>query len=169
MTEQPSGSCEGKLTTAVDAIVAFNPDYLSVKVSTTGTGDYVKTEAKVSGWVRASVEASVKGEGTCSYEAVTGFPKKPVKKMFCFKGGCIPASAFATLSFFRLKLILPCDLRLANRPQQCNRGIIFAMQMLATLKIEGTLTGSITQTFDADFYVEGPAAYNQVKTVRSSE
>lgn len=126
MTEQPSGSCEGKLTTAVDAIVAFNPDYLSVKVSTTGTGDYVKTEAKVSGWVRASVEASVKGEGTCSYEAVTGFPKKPVKKMFCFKGGCI----------------------------------IFAMQMLATLKIEGTLTGSITQTFDADFYVEGTAEIN---------
>ncbi|CAE7550753.1 unnamed protein product [Symbiodinium sp. CCMP2592] len=126
MTEQPSGSCEGKLTAAVDAIVAFNPDNIFVKVSTKGTGDYVKTEAKVSGWVRASVEASVTGEGTCSYEAVTGFPKKPVKKMFCFKGGCV----------------------------------IFAMQMLATLKIEGTLTGSITQTYDVDFYVEGTAEIN---------
>eukprot|EP00439_Symbiodinium_sp_Y106_P040354 s5574_g4.t4 len=134
MTDQPSGSCEGKLTAAVDAIVAFNPDNIFVKVSTTGTGDYVKTEAKVSGWVRASVEASVTGEGTCSYEAVTGFPKKPVKKMFCFKGGCI----------------------------------IFAMQMLATLKIEGTLTGSITQTYDVDFYVEGTAEIN-TGTIEESE
>ena len=102
MTDQPSGSCEGKLTAAVDAIVAFNPDNIFVKVSTTGTGDYVKTEAKVSGWVRASVEASVTGEGTCSYEAVTGFPKKPVKKMFCFKGGCIPAFALLHPFLFRL-------------------------------------------------------------------
>ena len=43
------------------------------------------------------------------------------------------------------------------------------MQMLATLKIEGTLTGSITQTYDVDFYVEGFAAYNQVSRVWSSD
>ena len=77
----------------MDVIAAFSPDNVLVKVSTTETGDYVKTEAKVSGWVHASVEASVTGEGTCFYEAVTGFPKKPVKKMFCLKGGCTPAWA----------------------------------------------------------------------------
>ena len=29
------------------------------------------------------------------------------------------------------------------------------MQMLATLKLEGTLTGTVTQSYDVDFFVKG--------------
>jgi len=123
-TPQPSGSCEGDLSVALDAVVTFNPDLIQVK--TTVSGSTVKTRAFVEGWVRASVQAWVKGEGTCSYEAQRGFPKQPKKKMICAKGVCI----------------------------------ILAMQMLATLKLEGTLTGTVTQSYDVDFFVKGEAVMN---------
>ncbi|CAE7614633.1 unnamed protein product [Symbiodinium microadriaticum] len=123
-TPQPSGSCEGDLSVALDAVVTFNPNLITVKSTVSGTT--VKTEAFVEGWVRASVEAWVKGEGTCSYEAQRGFPKQPKKKMICAKGVCI----------------------------------ILAMQMLATLKLEGTLTGTVTQSYDVDFFVKGRAVMN---------
>ncbi|CAE7829487.1 unnamed protein product [Symbiodinium sp. CCMP2592] len=123
-TPQPSGSCEGDLSVALDAVVTFNPDLIEVKTKVSGST--VETEAKVEGWVRASVQAWVKGEGTCSYEAQRGFPKQPKKKMICAKGVCI----------------------------------ILAMQMLATLKLEGTLTGTVTQSYDVDFFVTGRAVMN---------
>ena len=58
-TPQPSGSCEGDLSVALDAVVTFNPNLITVKSTVSGTT--VKTEAFVEGWVRASVEAL--GEG----------------------------------------------------------------------------------------------------------
>ena len=46
------------------------------------------TTFTVRGMVRASMDALVTAEGSCSYKASKGFPKKPKTKIICAKGFC---------------------------------------------------------------------------------
>ncbi|CAE7295054.1 UVR8 [Symbiodinium sp. CCMP2592] len=108
---QPAGSCEGSLSVAADGVVQLT----SPEVELGATAE--TTTFTVRGMVRASMDALVTAEGSCSYKASKGFPKKPKTKTICAKGFCI----------------------------------VMAVQMLATLEVSGTLTGTVETSHDADF------------------
>ncbi|CAE7269786.1 UVR8 [Symbiodinium sp. CCMP2456] len=110
---QPAGSCEGSLSVAVDGVIQWT----SPEVELDATAE--TTTFTVRGMVRASMDALVTAEGSCSYKASKGFPKNPKTKTFCAKAFCI----------------------------------VLALQMVATLEVSGTLTGTVETSHDADFLV----------------
>ncbi|CAE7600906.1 unnamed protein product [Symbiodinium natans] len=79
----PEGSCETNLWVAVEGAAQFTPD---VTVTVESNGD---TSMSISGLVRASIDALVEGEGSCSFHAEKGLPEKPKTKVVCAGKFCI--------------------------------------------------------------------------------
>ncbi|CAE7943423.1 unnamed protein product [Symbiodinium necroappetens] len=100
---------------AIDGVVQFVPD-VTITVHDSGT-----TEFHISGMVRASVQALVEAQGSCSYKAMKGFPDPPKKKIICAGKFCI----------------------------------VIMLQMVAELNLEGTLTGTLEVSTEADFRIAG--------------
>lgn len=78
-----SGSCEASLNVALEGEVQFSPD-VTMTVHTSGT-----TEFAISGTVRAAIHALVTAEGSCSFNAMRGFPDPPKKKVVCAGPFCL--------------------------------------------------------------------------------
>ncbi|CAE7215982.1 unnamed protein product [Symbiodinium microadriaticum] len=114
-TSGTSSSCESSLDVAIDGVVQFVPD-VTITVHDSGT-----TEFHISGTVRASVQAMVEAQGSCSYKAMKGFPDPPKKKIICAGKFCI----------------------------------VIMLQMVAELNLEGTLTGTLEVSTEADFRIAG--------------
>ncbi|CAE7665244.1 unnamed protein product [Symbiodinium sp. CCMP2456] len=81
-SQAPTGTCETSMDLAFDGIVQ---SALTIEMSTKGK----TTTIGISGTVRVSLEGLVKAEGSCSLNAEKWFPKKPKKKVICYKGFCI--------------------------------------------------------------------------------
>ncbi|CAE7669316.1 unnamed protein product [Symbiodinium sp. CCMP2592] len=79
----PRGSCETELEVAWEGAAQFTPD---ISVSMGFNGD---TEISISGLVRASIDALVEGQGSCSFHAQRGLPKVPKTKVVCAGKFCL--------------------------------------------------------------------------------
>ena len=70
----PVGSCESGLDLAFEGAAQFAPD---ISISMSFNGD---TEISIKGLIRASVDALVSAQGSCSFHAEKGIPRLPKSK-----------------------------------------------------------------------------------------
>ncbi|CAE7251401.1 unnamed protein product [Symbiodinium sp. CCMP2456] len=82
MSAAPAGSCETSLDMAIEGHVQNS---LTFEMSTSGP----KSTITISGGIGVSLDGMIKAQGSCKFTAEKRFPKKPKKKVMCYKAFCI--------------------------------------------------------------------------------